>query len=303
MLILSADTSGKHGSIALVRCDEKKLETLELVPLEGGTFSAQLVPEIAELLSRHKLSKTNIDAFAVASGPGSFTGLRVGLAAIKALAEILQKPIAAVSLLEVIAFELLSDAHTPRNDESLDHQHEREGHDLQSCRTQPDPTDGAAESRALPAIADPQDLSSALQSARDHSDTGAPIPPDLGRSGNKFLIALDAGRNEAYFGEYTSRADFPVCLSESLLSLNELAARAIELHQPIYTPDENLSNLPLAERARPKLIPVPRPNAIAIARLGHRKILAGQTVSPIDLDATYIRRADAEIKKPVRTPA
>jgi len=55
------------------------------------------------LLKKHTLAKGHIDAFAVASGPGSFTGLRVGLAAIKALAEILHKPIAAVSLLEAIA--------------------------------------------------------------------------------------------------------------------------------------------------------------------------------------------------------
>ena len=47
--------------------------------------------------------KKDIDAFVVVAGPGSFTGLRVGLAAVKALAEILQKPIVPVSLLEVLA--------------------------------------------------------------------------------------------------------------------------------------------------------------------------------------------------------
>jgi tRNA threonylcarbamoyladenosine biosynthesis protein TsaB len=74
-----------------------------VVALAGGTFSAQLVPQISELLKTHNLTKRDIDAFAVASGPGSFTGLRVGLAAIKALAETLEKPIAAVSLLEAVA--------------------------------------------------------------------------------------------------------------------------------------------------------------------------------------------------------
>src|SRR6266536_5930845 len=103
MLILGVDTSGKNGSIALVRFAAEAPQIIEVVALEGGTFSAQLVPQISCLLGKHGLTKQDIDAFAVVSGPGSFTGLRVGLAAIKALAEILQKPIAAVSLLEAIA--------------------------------------------------------------------------------------------------------------------------------------------------------------------------------------------------------
>src|ERR1700756_1830686 len=103
MLILGVDTSGKDGSIALVEFEQGSARTMEVVALEGGTFSAQLVPQISDTLNRHGLTKQNIDGFAVVSGPGSFTGLRVGLAAIKALAEVLRKPIAALSLLEAIA--------------------------------------------------------------------------------------------------------------------------------------------------------------------------------------------------------
>jgi tRNA threonylcarbamoyladenosine biosynthesis protein TsaB len=77
---------------------------IEIAPIFGGTFSAHLVPQIAALLSSHSLSKKDIGAFVVAAGPGSFTGLRIGLAAVKALAEILEKPIAAVSLLEASVF-------------------------------------------------------------------------------------------------------------------------------------------------------------------------------------------------------
>src|ERR1700730_17400341 len=106
MLLLVTDTSGKRGSVALARAQERDgndIEVIEVAFLAGGMFSAQLVPQIAALLDKHGPSKADIDAFVVVSGPGSFTGLRVGLAAIKALGEILKKPIVAVSLLEVVA--------------------------------------------------------------------------------------------------------------------------------------------------------------------------------------------------------
>jgi tRNA threonylcarbamoyladenosine biosynthesis protein TsaB len=105
-LLLAVDTSGKNGSLALARvtAGQSEINVLEVVPLAGGAFSAQLVPQIIALLEKHGHNKRDLAAFAVASGPGSFTGLRVGLAAIKALAEVLQKPIAAVSLLEAVAW-------------------------------------------------------------------------------------------------------------------------------------------------------------------------------------------------------
>jgi tRNA threonylcarbamoyladenosine biosynthesis protein TsaB len=113
MLLLATDTSGRHGSIALARAEEdaqplgaieiEDIEILEVIALSGGTFSAQLVPQVAAMLAKHVFSKNDIGGFAVASGPGSFTGLRVGLAAIKGLAEILGKSIATVSTLEAVA--------------------------------------------------------------------------------------------------------------------------------------------------------------------------------------------------------
>lgn len=104
-LLLAIDTSGKNGSLAMASIlpRQQGIHVLEVVPLTGGAFSAQLVPEIAALLRKHGHTKDDLEAFAVASGPGSFTGLRVGLAAVKALAEVLQKPIAAISLLEAVA--------------------------------------------------------------------------------------------------------------------------------------------------------------------------------------------------------
>jgi tRNA threonylcarbamoyladenosine biosynthesis protein TsaB len=109
MLLLAIDTSGKQGSIALAQAGERPenntdFEVIEIAPLTGGTFSAQLIPQIADLLSGNGFVRSDIGAFAVASGPGSFTGLRIGLAAVKALAEVLNKPVAAVSLLQACVF-------------------------------------------------------------------------------------------------------------------------------------------------------------------------------------------------------
>ena len=217
MLLLAADTSGKYGSIALARCGpDTSCDVVEVVPLAGGTFSAQLVPQIAALLAQLGFSKQDIGAFAVASGPGSFTGLRVGLAAIKALAEVLGKPIAAVSLLEAVAI--------------------------------------------------------------------------AGRARGRVVAALDAGREEIYAGEYEI-GSVSTLLRERLLTWEEFLTAA--KGHAVVTPDKAL-----ADAARMKGLQVEeieRPRSDVIARLGWKKILVGEAVSPEALEANYIRRSDAEI--------
>ncbi len=103
MLILAIDTSGPSGGITLAEADKGSFRLIESAPIAGGTFSAQLIPTLAALLTKHGYGVKDLGGFAVASGPGSFTGLRVGLSAIKGLAETLHKPIATVSVLEALA--------------------------------------------------------------------------------------------------------------------------------------------------------------------------------------------------------
>lgn len=104
MLLLAIDTSGRNGSLALARGETAaSLEILELLPLAGRMYSAQLIPQLKVALKRHQLTKADLDGFVVAAGPGSFTGLRVGLSTVKALAEVLHKPIAAISVLQAAA--------------------------------------------------------------------------------------------------------------------------------------------------------------------------------------------------------
>ena len=103
MFILAIDTSGQSGGITLAEVDVGSFRIIESAPIAGGTFSAQLIPTLAALLSKHGFAVKDLGGFAAASGPGSFTGLRVGLSAIKGLAETLHKPIAVVSVLEALA--------------------------------------------------------------------------------------------------------------------------------------------------------------------------------------------------------
>src|SRR3954462_3383601 len=103
MLILAIDTSGKSGGITLAAVSEESVQMIESAAIAGGTFSAQLIPTLSALLSKHGYAAKDLGGFAAASGPGSFTGLRVGLSAIKGLAEALNKPIAVVSVLEALA--------------------------------------------------------------------------------------------------------------------------------------------------------------------------------------------------------
>jgi len=99
--ILSIDTTSEFGSIALVQGGEVVWESLMHAP-EG--FGQMLFGRIAAALESAGWPLGWIDCLAAASGPGSFTGVRVGLAAVKGLAEALGKPAVAVSNLEAVAW-------------------------------------------------------------------------------------------------------------------------------------------------------------------------------------------------------
>lgn len=246
MLLLITDTSGKDGFVGLVRAggvaEPNKLEVIEEVPLAGGNFSAQLVPQIAALLEKHGFLKTDIDAFVVVTGPGSFTGLRVGLAAVKALAEILQKPIVPVSLLEVLA---------------------RYGHMI------------AAGDQAVRPVT------------------------------FRYAVALDAGRKEAFVGQYeiiiASKTSYSFrCVAESLLDIRSLSGLVESgAVQWITTPDRAIADA-LRESLQASQEHsirdyVDRPRSTEVASVGWHKLATGETVSPEQLEANYIRRTDAEI--------
>ena len=109
MLLLVVDTAGPTGGVLLAGISENKkdegsaAEILGEVELHPRQFSAELIPAIAELLRAKERRLADVDAFAVVAGPGSFTGLRVGLSAVKAMAEVTGKPILTLSRLAILA--------------------------------------------------------------------------------------------------------------------------------------------------------------------------------------------------------
>jgi tRNA threonylcarbamoyladenosine biosynthesis protein TsaB len=98
--IAALDTTGESGSLALVE-DGVTIEELPLHAPDG--FGHVLFPELQRLMERHGWRFDSVTGFAAASGPGSFTGVRIGLAAVKGLAEVCGVRAAAVSTLEAIA--------------------------------------------------------------------------------------------------------------------------------------------------------------------------------------------------------
>ncbi len=220
MVLVAIDTSGSSGGITLAEGDARSFRVLESAAISGGTFSAQLVPVLASLLQKHNLRAADLGGFVAVSGPGSFTGLRVGLSAVKGLAEVLQRPIAVVSLLEALATQ--------------------------------------AEAQG------------------------------------KIAAALDASRNEVFLGLYAVSGSRAVMLEEKLRSREEFVS-AMQSASPLALITSDPAIAELASSCNTPVQRVSRPSTELIAKLGLKKILAGETVSVEELDANYIRRSDAEV--------
>jgi tRNA threonylcarbamoyladenosine biosynthesis protein TsaB len=99
-VILAIDTSSHHGSIALVR----GRQPLAFYGADSrDTHSTRLITEVDMVLAKAKIKLEEIDTLAVITGPGSFTGLRIGLSTIKGLARAINKPVVGVTTLEATA--------------------------------------------------------------------------------------------------------------------------------------------------------------------------------------------------------
>ena len=105
MLILAFESSAKPASVALMKDGELVSQYFQCSAL---THSRTLLPMAEDLLKNAELRVADIDLFAVAHGPGSFTGIRIGVSAVKGLAWAAEKPCVGVSTLEAMAWNGVS---------------------------------------------------------------------------------------------------------------------------------------------------------------------------------------------------
>jgi tRNA threonylcarbamoyladenosine biosynthesis protein TsaB len=106
MLILGLDSSAKAASCVVFCTDTQSIITYGGVNAKI-THSETLMPLAENMLKAAKLTLSDIDAFAVTNGPGSFTGVRIAVSAVKGMAFALNKPVYAVSTLHCLAYNLL----------------------------------------------------------------------------------------------------------------------------------------------------------------------------------------------------
>ncbi len=102
-LLLGVDTCGAAGSIALGKENGSGIEVSIEASLAGGEFAASLVQAIADLLALAGVTVEDLAGIVAVAGPGSFTGIRIGLAAVKAIAESAGLPVVTVSRLALLA--------------------------------------------------------------------------------------------------------------------------------------------------------------------------------------------------------
>ncbi len=101
MVVLALDTTTRAGSLALARDGE----VIDVFVGDGNrTHAARLPGDLLDCLARHGLTPADVELFAVASGPGSFTGLRIGIATIQGLAFANARQVVGVSALDALAY-------------------------------------------------------------------------------------------------------------------------------------------------------------------------------------------------------
>ena len=266
MLVLALDTTTRPGSIALVRGDE----VLSVASGDAAKTHAERLPtEIVRLLSDRRLDVTAIDAFAVAAGPGSFTGLRIGIATIQGLAFALNRRVVAVSSLDALA-RIAADSvgRLPALVAAW----------MDAQRSEVFAALYRVSDTARPSMQPPRRRFAPGRREPGQSGRGEPVEP---RGPKSEVCAFDV-------------VDGPVCERPAVV-LDRW--RQIAVGRPIWMAGDGVVRygqlLVEGFRAVERLPPL----APVIGRIAVREAAAGRAVAPHAVRPIYVRRPDAELAR------
>lgn len=167
MLILSLDTTSPHGGAGLYQDFRCLTSSLNQGP--SGLYSVSLFQMVDWMLEQEKISLRDIDLFAAASGPGSFTGIRIGLAALQGWATAWGRPVKAVSV-----FEAMVEEARPVTEGAMPVLDARRGEFfVQAFRRSPGETDSRFFAQSEGLVVSPEKLENLLEGLRSLLSSGS----------------------------------------------------------------------------------------------------------------------------------
>lgn len=271
MYILGIETTGAFASVALMKDDE-------LIGHVHGNdrFShlQNLMPQVEAVVKGIKLSIGDIDVIAVSRGPGSFTGIRIGVSSARALSQMLDIPCVAVSSLEGLAMRAAEQVTGARGNDDFF---------------------GSAASEASPYVTGLKDNTGEGMSAERNGEYA------IG-AGTLICPMLDARRSQIYAGGYFLENGYPVekikagpYMLDEFLSKTEEYHRILLLGDAIDTYGEKIKELrPEGTLTAPGSIRYQ--DAVSIARLGAKAYGQEGGLSYNQVEPDYMRLAEAERK-------
>lgn len=271
MIVLALDTTTRAGSLALNRAG-RLLEVF--VGDASRTHATRLPGDLIDCLARHGLSLADVELFAVAAGPGSFTGLRIGIATIQGLAFANRRHVVAVSALDALAYFAHQAAASGPQSLTIGACMDAQRHEVyaQLYRSRP-------RSSVLPGTG-----------TADEGSTLGALPGVEGAKGLEVLHPATVGEPDTVFASWRPLLDGVEAGGHG---------RAAGAGRLVLAGDGALAYRALAEASVPGvtiLDPV-SPLAPAIAAIAERRAALGQAVAPHAIRPVYVRRPDAELAR------
>jgi tRNA threonylcarbamoyl adenosine modification protein YeaZ len=280
VLTLALDTTTRAGSVAVVR------DAAVLALVSGDmtrTHGERLPRELDLALHQASVRARELQLLAVASGPGAFTGLRIGLAAMQGLAMVLGIPVVAVSALDALAHAVLT---------SL----------TRTGFSSGDSPSGWGQSLEPGTV--PRDRGQSPVIGDSPSNQGqSPVTGDSpsGRGQSPLIVAcMDAQRGEVFAAWYATSPIGSMVPSEPTVGSPQALLASMPRRAAIFVGDGAIRYEAqiLHGGAAGHHVWQPTPElAPFIAQLGQRRITAGETGQPHALQPLYVRRPDAEVAR------